>query len=311
LRSSQDPAISIVIPFYNEAENVAAVLREVERVMDDHGEAYELIAVEDGSTDGTLLLLLALQKNMESLRVIRMRRNAGQTAAVQAGFDACRGEIVVSMDGDGQNDPSAIPMVVAKVREGFDLVCGWRYERQDRLVTRKIPSWIANWAIGILTGVRIHDNGCSLKGYTSSLIRRMKLYSDQHRFIPALASLVGARIAEVKVPHRARLAGTSKYGLSRTYKVLLDVVSLVMLRQALPRPALAFAGPGLAFAFLGACLIVATVVAAWRQNEAIIVVGGSGFLLLFLGGHFLVLSFIAELVRASSRPARGPWGVRQ
>ncbi|MCZ6832677.1 MAG: glycosyltransferase family 2 protein [Acidobacteria bacterium] len=304
----EPPQISVVIPFYNEEENVEPVMEEVIAVLCGMGRTFEILAVDDGSSDDTVIRLRRMRASHREVRLLRMRRNSGQTAAMQAGFQACRGSVVISMDGDGQNDPSAIPLLIERLEVGHDLVCGWRHRRQDRLVTRKIPSWIANRLIGRLTGVPIHDNGCSLKAYDARLLRRLRLYSDQHRFIPALSSLAGARIDEVKVPHRARMAGESKYGLSRTYKVLLDVMTLVMLRSALNRPARAFMIPGLLLGLAGILSLLAGVASTLETGASLVVLGGAGFLLLFAAGHFVILGLLAELARnkagSLARPGR-------
>ena len=306
--SGEFPWISVVIPFYNEEANVRPVIEEVMEVLAGMGRTFEILAVDDGSSDDTVLRLRRIKAAHREVRLLRMRRNSGQTAAMQAGFQACRGRVVISMDGDGQNDPIAIPLLIERLEAGHDLVCGWRHQRQDRLVTRKIPSWIANRLIGRLTGVPIHDNGCSLKAYDARLLRRLRLYSDQHRFIPALSSLAGARITEVKVPHRARMAGESKYGLSRTYKVLLDVITLVMLRSALNRPSRAFMIPGLLLGLAGLLAVLAGVVSSLQTGSSLVVLGGAGFLLLFAAGNFLTLGLLAELARnkagSLARPGR-------
>ena len=304
----ESPRISVVIPFYNEEENVVPVIQEVIEILCAMGQTFEILGVDDGSSDDTLPRLRHIRAVHREVRLLRMRRNSGQTAAMQAGFAACRGSVVISMDGDGQNDPSAIPLLIERLEVGHDLVCGWRRRRQDRLVTRKIPSWIANRLIGCLTGVPIHDNGCSLKAYDARLLRRLRLYSDQHRFIPALSSLAGARIDEVKVPHRARMAGESKYGLSRTYKVLLDVITLVMLRSALNRPSRAFLIPGALLGLAGALALLAGVASTLETGSSLVVLGGAGFLLLFAAGNLSILGLLAELARnkagSLARPGR-------
>ncbi|HXG30329.1 MAG TPA: glycosyltransferase family 2 protein, partial [Thermodesulfobacteriota bacterium] len=182
----------------------------------------EVIFIDDGSTDGTFDILSRLKKSNDNVRIIRFTRNFGQTAAMSAGFDYATGEIIVTMDGDLQNDPKDIPLLIEKIEEGYDIVSGWRVNRQDRLLSRKIPSRVANWLIGLMTGVKLHDSGCSLKGYRSHVVKNLRLYGEMHRFIPALASSRGARIAEVKVNHHPRRRGSSKYGISRTIRVILD-----------------------------------------------------------------------------------------
>lgn len=202
--------------------------------------AYEMVFVDDGSKDNTVELATELARKDPRVRIVKFRRNFGQTPAMAAGIEHARGEILVTMDGDLQNDPSDIQHFLAKIDEGYDIVVGWRFNRQDKLVSRKIPSRIANWLIGKVTGVPIKDNGCSLKAYRGSLIKQIPLYSEMHRFIPAMASIAGPRIAEIKVKHHARQFGKSKYGLSRIYKVLLDLMVIKTIASFTPRPLLWF-----------------------------------------------------------------------
>ena len=202
-------ALSVVVPLFNEAESVTPLVEAVRRALEEHGH-WELVLVNDGSTDGTATIASQLAAVDRRVRVIQLARNYGQTSAMQAGFDHARGEVVVSMDGDLQNDPRDIPRLVAKLQEGYDLVAGYRKHRQDKLITRRIPSWVANRIIGWVTGVKIRDNGCSLKAYRRALLDRMNLYSDMHRFIPAVAvATAGAAIAEVPVAHHSRRYGVS------------------------------------------------------------------------------------------------------
>ena len=205
--------LSIVIPVYDEAENVEPLYRRIKQACDRLGRAYEMIFVDDGSQDGTFSMLESIHCQDARVKVIRLRKNFGQTAAMTAGFAYAKGEVIISMDGDLQNDPVDIPRLLSKLAEGFDVVCGWREYRQDRFWSRRVPSVAANWLIGRMTGVRIHDNGCSLKAYRASVIKHVTLYGDMHRFIPALSTLAGARIAEITVTHHARRFGKSKYGL--------------------------------------------------------------------------------------------------
>ncbi len=221
--------ISIVVPLYNENESVNFLFDSITQVMNDLKRKYEIIFIDDGSSDNTFELAKAIHNKDSHLKVIKFGRNYGQTPAMKAGFDQAKGKIIVSIDGDLQNDPKDIPMFIEKIEEGYDIVCGWRKDRKDKLVTRKIPSIIANWLIGKVTGVKIHDNGCSLKAYKSSSIKETRLYSEMHRFIPAMTSIVGARYTEVVVNHHARKFGTSKYGLSRIWKVFLDIITIKML----------------------------------------------------------------------------------
>jgi len=242
--------ISIVIPILNERENVRELVLGIDQVMKKSRETFEILLVDDGSTAGTLEELEKLQDEIAVMKVIQLRRNFGQTAAMAAGFDHARGMIIVPMDGDLQNDPADIPRLVAKIREGYDVVSGWRRDRQDKLLTRKVPSWIANRLIGFLTGVRLHDYGCSLKAYHREIIDQIHLYGEMHRFIPAIATWSGAKVTELEVNHRPRLRGRSKYGLNRIFKVLLDLMTVKFLGDFSTKPLHVFGGIGFICMFL-------------------------------------------------------------
>lgn len=217
--------ISIVVPVYNEEENVRLLFEKIQAVCETIGETYEVLFVDDGSHDDTFAVLSELSKQKPELKVIRFEKNAGQTAAMAAGFEFAQGQRIISMDGDLQNDPADIPKLLKKLDEGYDLVCGWRKERQDKFLTRRVPSIVANWIIGKVTGVPIHDNGCSLKAYRASVIKQVPLYGEMHRFIPAMSTVLGARIAEIVVTHHPRRFGESKYGLGRIWRVMLDIIA--------------------------------------------------------------------------------------
>ena len=221
--------ISIVIPVYNEEDNVRPLFEKIQTVCQTIGDAYEVLFIDDGSTDETFAVLSELSEQEPQLAVIRFKKNAGQTAAMAAGFEFAKGQRIISMDGDLQNDPSDIPALLAKLDEGYDLVCGWRKVRQDKFVTRRIPSIVANWIIGRVTGVPIHDNGCSLKAYRASIIKQVPLYGEMHRFIPAMSTVAGARIAEIVVTHHPRRFGESKYGLGRIWRVMLDIIAFQLI----------------------------------------------------------------------------------
>ena len=221
----EKPMLSIVVPVYNEEDNVRPLFEKIQAVCETIGDAYEVLFIDDGSEDETFNVLSELCKQEPQLVVIRFQKNAGQTAAMAAGFECARGERIVSMDGDLQNDPIDIPRLLEKLNEGYDLVCGWRKERQDKFLTRRVPSIIANWIIGKVTGVPIHDNGCSLKAYRASVIKQVPLYGEMHRFIPAMTTIVGARITEIVVSHHPRRFGKSKYGLGRIWRVMLDIIA--------------------------------------------------------------------------------------
>lgn len=289
--------ISVVVPVYNEEQNVAPLVAAVRQALEG-GEPWELLLVDDGSRDGTAAAVAAEQALDVRVRLVPLARNYGQTPAMQAGFSEARGSRVVSMDGDLQNDPADIPMLLAKLDEGFDLVAGYRMRRQDKLVTRKIPSWIANRIIRRITGVSIRDNGCSLKAYRRELLERIHLYSDMHRFIPAVAAATaGARIAEVPVRHHARRFGSSKYGLSRVAKVLGDLLTIKMIRTFRERPLLMFS-LGAAGAFgLSALFAAMSAVALlhFRPEKAMaLVLPGASLLWLGLAVYLLMLGLLTE-----------------
>lgn len=230
------PEVSLVVPIYNEVESLPQLIKAIASVLTSTQLSYELICVDDGSTDGSAQLLKEHALTYPNLRAVLLRRNYGQTAAMAAGFDYARGHAIVTLDGDLQNDPIDIPILLAKLSEGYDLVSGWRQNRQDKALTRLLPSLIANWLIGQITGVKIHDYGCSLKAYRSELVADMNLYGELHRFLPALAFIEGARITELPVRHHARRHGYSKYGLGRTFRVLMDLLTVLFMRKFLTRP---------------------------------------------------------------------------
>lgn len=245
------PDLSIVVPLYNEGESVSRLYQKISDAMQSARIDYELLFVDDGSVDNTLKLALRIANEDSRLRVIEFRGNYGQTSAMAAGISLAKGEIIATMDGDLQNDPSDIPKMLQEMDGETEMVVGWRVNRKDKLLTRKIPSWIANRLIGKVTGVPIRDNGCSLKLYRASVIKQIPLYAEMHRFIPAMASITGARIKEVPVAHHARRFGHSKYGLSRVYKVLLDLLAIKTLIGFAQRPLMWFGLLAIPFAILG------------------------------------------------------------
>ena len=230
------PDLSIVVPLYNEIDSLPPLRAAIHSALKDLDLSYELVLVDDGSADGTREMLVDYAKRDPTVRAVLLSRNFGQTAAMAAGFDVCRGRDVVTMDGDLQNDPRDIPAMLARLREGYDVVCGWRRDRQDRQFTRKFPSRVANRLISSFTGVRIHDTGCTLKVYRSWVVRKLHLYSDMHRFIPALAAGAGARVAEMPVRHHARRYGRSKYGIGRILRVLTDLLVVRLLVRFAAHP---------------------------------------------------------------------------
>jgi len=303
--------LSIVVPVYNEAENIGPLVEAVRAALGEDL-AWELLLVDDGSSDGSRTVARAIGRADPRVRLIPLARNFGQTAAMQAGFDAAAGRIVVSMDGDMQNDPADIPRLIEKLDEGYDLVAGYRVDRQDTLITRKVPSWIANRLIARLTGVSIRDNGCSLKAYRKDLLERITLYSDMHRFIPAMAvAIAGARVAEIPVRHHARRAGHSKYGLSRTWKVLSDLMAIKMISSFRSRPLTMFGlgavtALGIGAMFFGLTLM--SIPGGLREGMAYTFVFPSIVLVwITLGVYLLLLGLIGEVaIRGTGRVAAMP-----
>jgi len=276
--------LSVVVPLFNEEESVGHLHRAISEVMSGQERPYEIILVDDGSKDRTFEIAKGLAQEDPHLRVVRFRRNSGQTPAMVAGIEQARGEIIVTMDGDLQNDPTDIPRFIDKIEEGFDIVVGWRYNRQDKLVTRVLPSVIANWMISKVTGVPIKDNGCSLKAYRGSLIKSIPLYSEMHRFIPAMMSLAGVKISEIKVKHHARKFGMSKYGLSRIYRVLLDLLFIRMVVLWCERPIQSFT------LLAGIPTIVGLGCLAYALVEALMIDGSASFIMFGLAVLYTALA---------------------
>jgi glycosyltransferase involved in cell wall biosynthesis len=247
----RDPRISIVIPLYNEEESIPALWEALDKAIANYAQPAEVIVIDDGSKDRSFALLSEIAARDPRFTIIRFRRNFGQTAGFAAGFAQARGEVVITMDADLQNDPMDIPKLMAKMDEGYDIVSGWRKDRQDRFIDRKLPSMMANRLISNVTDVRLHDYGCSLKAYRRDVLQYVHLYGELHRFIPALASQVGGTVAEVPVNHRARQFGRSKYGISRTIRVMLDLITVWFLGTYSTRPIHVFGTLGLASAAMG------------------------------------------------------------
>ena len=242
---NQGPDVSVVVPLLNEQDNIGPLYEQITQTLKDKYR-YEIIFVDDGSKDNSFNILADLQKEDTRMRVISFRKNFGQTAALSAGFTHAQGKIIVAIDADLQNDPADIPDMIDKLNEGFDVVSGWRKKRHDNAITRLLPSRIANWVISRITGVKLHDYGCTLKVYRREVLEETKLYGEMHRFIPALASWSGAKIAEMTVNHRPRTAGETKYGIGRTLKVILDLITVKFLGSFSTKPIYIFGGLGLA-----------------------------------------------------------------
>lgn len=288
--------LSIVVPLYNEEDSVKAMFEAIDSAMENFDKRYEIIFVDDGSSDRTFELAEKIAEDHPNLRVLKFRRNYGQTPAMAAGIDYASGEVIVTMDGDLQNDPRDIAELVGYLDKGYDIAVGWRFNRQDKLITRKIPSVIANWIIGKITGVPIKDNGCSLKAYRAEIIKNVPLYSDMHRFIPAMASLAGSRVAEVKVRHHARQFGESKYGLGRVYKVLVDLLSVKTIVSFSNRPLLWFTLLSIPFLFVSIACIVSSLWGLASGGGMSLTLAGTGILFGSLSAFLMLNGALAELV---------------
>lgn len=293
------PDLSIVIPVLNESPNIDKLYNELTDTLVRGGRSYEIIIIDDGSTDDTFSRLTALQGRDPHLRVIRFRRNFGQTAAFAAGFAFARGRMVVTSDGDLQNDPADIKEMADKIeRDGYDIVCGWRKDRKDKMVTRRVPSMIANKLISWATGVELHDYGCSLKVFRAEVVKPLRLYGEMHRFLPAIASQFGVRIAEVVVNHRARTAGTSKYGLSRTIRVVLDLLTVKFLLSYSTKPLQIFGLLGVIAGVMGSMILAYL---GYVRLIALQAIGDRpllllGMLLVFIGVQLVTFGLLAELL---------------
>ena len=289
--------VSIVIPLYNEEDNVEALHGRLREALGGHKIDYEIIYVDDGSSDRTLQFLEEIQKKETNVLVLSLRRNFGQTAAFAAGFDFARGDIIVTMDGDLQNDPQDIPRLLEATKD-YDLVSGWRKKRKDPFVSRRLPSMIANWLISRVTGVRLHDYGCSLKAYRRDVIKNLRLYGEMHRFIPAVASWYGVRISEIETTHHPRLRGKSKYGISRTIKVLLDLITVKFLQSFSTKPIQFFGPLGLIFSASG---IGMSLYLSFEKFLLGVNIGGRpllllGVLLIIVGIQFIGMGLLGEML---------------
>tara|TARA_Y100000591_G_scaffold92387_1_gene78173 strand:+ start:976 stop:1944 length:969 start_codon:yes stop_codon:yes gene_type:complete len=260
--------ISIVVPVYNESDSIRLLINEIINVMKSHQLLFELIIVNDGSVDRTSNVLENLSLEIKQLTVINLRKNYGQTAALAAGFDHSNGDIIVTLDGDLQNDPNDIPKLITNINEGYDLICGWRFQRKDKLLNRRIPSQIANRLIGNVTGIHLHDYGCSLKAFKHEIIKDIKLYGELHRFLPVLANIEGAKIKEIKVNHRSRKYGQSKYGIDRTFRVLMDLLTVWFMNKFLTRPMYVFGFIGI-ISIISSCIMSSYLIVLKFLGESI------------------------------------------
>ncbi len=292
------PRISIVIPLYNEEDSIPHLAEALDAAIANCGEPTEVIIVDDGSRDRSFALLREIAERDPRFTIVRFRRNFGQTAAFAAGFAQARGEVVITMDADLQNDPMDIPLLMAKIDEGYDIVSGWRKNRQDRWLDRKLPSMLANRLISNVTDVRLHDYGCSLKAYRTDVLRHVRLYGELHRFIPALASQVGATVTEVPVNHRARKYGSSKYGISRTIRVMLDLINVWFLGAYSTRPIHVFGTLGLGSMALGVLtgLYLTALKIFWGAsigNRPLLLLA---VLLVVIGVQLVTMGLLAEMI---------------
>lgn len=297
-RARSAPELTLVIPVLNEEGNLQALHQEITEALEPFGKRYEVIFVDDGSTDASFALLSSLHHHDPRVRVIRFRKNFGQTAALAAGFDAARAPVVVTLDADRQNNPADIPLLYDRLQQGFDIVCGWRRDRKDPFLSRRLPSQIANRLISLTTGVRLHDYGCTLKAFRADVVKNLPLYGEMHRFIPAVASSLGVSIDEVVVSHRPRTEGESKYGIGRILRVLLDLVTVKFLLDYSSRPLQVFGSVGLLMGGVGFSMGAYLTWAKFGLGQAI---GGRPALLLasllMLGGlQFVSLGLLGELL---------------
>ena len=299
--------LSVVVPIFNEEDNIPILHGRITDALSDASLDYELILVDDGSSDNSYPALKRLAAHDDRVKVVRMRRNFGQTAAMAAGFDLASGRVVVPMDGDLQNDPLDIPLLLAKIDEGYDVVSGWRKDRKDTFVNRRLPSILANSFISHMTGVHLHDYGCTLKAYRRDVLDDVNLYGEMHRFVPALASQVGARVTEMPVRHHERLHGVSKYGISRTMKVILDLMTVKFLLSYSTKPIQLFGRWGIYTLGAGTLSGAATVYMklfeqmSMNRNPLLILTA----FLLFMGIQFIVLGLLAELSARTYYEAQG------
>lgn len=290
--------LSVVIPIYNEEDNIDPLYAEIIASVDGKYKNFEIIFINDGSPDRSLVRLKALNEKDHRVKIINFRKNFGQSTAISAGFDYCNGDVVVTLDGDLQNDPADIPQIVSKVLEGYDIVNGWRKDRKDKLITKKIPSFFGNKLISFITRVKLHDYGCTIRGFTREVVKNLKLYGEMHRYIPAIASRMGIKSTELPVNHRERRFGKSQYGLSRTYRVVLDLISIKFLLSFSHRPLQIFGGLGILMMGSGFLSGLWLTYVKYFQGEAI---AGRPLLFftvlaIFLGFQLITLGLIAEML---------------
>ena len=298
MENREEIFLSIVIPIYNEEENIDPLYQEIIAALDGKYTDFEIIFINDGSLDQSLLKLKILNKKDSRLKIINFRKNFGQSTAISAGFDYCSGDIVVTLDGDLQNDPADIPNIVKKVAEGYDIVNGWRKYRKDKLITKRIPSFFGNKLISFITRVKLHDYGCTLRGFKREVVKNLKLYGEMHRYIPAIASRMGIKFVEIPVNHRKRKFGKSKYGLTRTFRVVLDLISIKFLLSFSHRPLQIFGGLGI---FMMGSGFLTGLYLTYVKYVLLEPIAGRPLLFftvlaIFLGFQFITLGLIAEML---------------
>ncbi len=301
MKNKKNLDLSLVIPVYNEAENLEILYREIKSSCENLGKSYEVIFIDDGSTDDSALVLTNIWKQYPAIKIIKLRKNFGQTAALSAGFDHSRGEVIITLDADLQNDPADFGLLIKKIEEGYDIASGWRVKRKDKLFSRRLPSSTANWLISAITRVKLHDYGCTLKAFRKEILKSINLYGEMHRFIPAIASQMGVSIAEVKVNHRPRRFGKSKYSMLRFVKVMLDLLTVKFFLSYSTRPLQIFGIFGIASGSVGG------IMALYLSYQRLILLESIAnrpllflaILLIVIGFQFITLGLLAEiLVRA-------------
>ena len=299
--------LTVVIPVYNERENISYLYENLNKVLPTLDKDYEVILIDDGSTDGTFNELVKIHEQNSNYKIVKFRKNFGQTPAMSAGFDYANGEIIITLDADLQNDPQDIPLLIEKMNEGYDIVSGWRVNRQDKAVSRKLPSKIANWLIAKLTGVRIHDYGCTLKAYSRDVVKNIELYGEMHRYIPAVASWMGISVAEVPVHHHSRKFGKSKYGISRTIRVILDIIILKYLLTYSQKPIQIFGLIGLFTGAVGGIITLYLIVMRLFFNEALSSrpLFTLSIFMIFIGVQLITMGILGELLMRTYHEASG------
>jgi glycosyltransferase involved in cell wall biosynthesis len=297
-KSKAGTDLSVVIPIYNEKESIAKLYKKLDKTLSGMNLEYEVLLIDDGSTDGTLDELVKIHNKNKSYKIISFRKNFGQTSAISAGFDFTSGKIVITLDADLQNDPSDIPILLKKLNKGYDIVSGWRVNRKDRAVTRKFPSMVANRLISKLTGVYLHDYGCTLKAYRREVIENIDLYGEMHRYIPAIASWMGVRVAEVPVRHHSRKYGKSKYGFSRTIKVILDIITVKFLLSYSQRPIQIFGLLGLSSSAVGFIMTVYLIIMRIFFNQSLSErpLFILSIFMIFIGIQLITMGLLAEVL---------------